>query len=98
MNTEYEIQNLKEQVANLQNTVIQMARNNTPTISKVDSTANGLSATDGQVKTNTSDIADNTDGLVDLAEVTDENVGSLVDLADIVAELDERVTALEEKE
>ena len=56
MNTEYEIQNLKEQVANLQNTVIQMARNNTPTISKVDSTANGLSATDSQVGQNTADI------------------------------------------
>ena len=56
MNTEYEIQNLKEQVANLQNTVIQMARNNTPTISKVDSTANGLSATDGVVEKNSADI------------------------------------------
>ena len=56
MNTEYEIQNLKEQVANLQNTVIQMARNNTPTISKVDSTANGLNATDTNVEKNTADI------------------------------------------
>ena len=56
MNTEYEIQNLKEQVANLQNTVIQMARNNTPTISKVDSTANGLNATDGVVEKNSADI------------------------------------------
>ena len=56
MNTEYEIQNLKEQVANLQNTVIQMARNNTPIVGKVDSTANGLSTTDGQVGQNTADI------------------------------------------
>lgn len=56
MNTEYEIQCLKDQVANLQNTVIQMARNNTPTISKVDSTANGLSATDGVVEKNSADI------------------------------------------
>ena len=56
MNTEYEIQNLKEQVANLQNTVIQMARNNTPTISKVDSTANGLVSTDVVVGKNSADI------------------------------------------
>jgi hypothetical protein len=42
MNYEYEIQNLKEKVANLQETVIQMARNNSPIVSKVDSTANAV--------------------------------------------------------
>ena len=56
MNTEYEIQNLKSQVANLQDTVIQMARNNTPIVGKVDSTANGLSTTDGNVEQNSADI------------------------------------------
>ena len=44
MNYEYEIQNLKAQVANLQQTVIQMARNNTPIVGKVDSTANQVDA------------------------------------------------------
>lgn len=42
MNVEYEIQTLKEQVANLQETVIQMAKNNTPIVDKVDSTANAV--------------------------------------------------------
>ena len=56
MNAEYEIQTLKEQVANLQETVIQMARNNTPIVGKVDSTANGLSTTDTNVEKNTADI------------------------------------------
>lgn len=44
MNYEVEIQNLKMQVANLQQTVIQMARNNTPIVGKVDSTANQVDA------------------------------------------------------
>ena len=56
MNYDLEIQNLKMQVANLQQTVIQMARNNTPIVGKVDSTANGLSTTDGYVEKNTADI------------------------------------------
>lgn len=56
MNYDLEIQNLKMQVANLQQTVIQMARNNTPIVGKVDSTANGLNTTDGNVDKNTADI------------------------------------------
>ena len=56
MNYEVEIQNLKMQVANLQQTVIQMARNNSPVVNKVDSTANGLSTTDGNVDKNSADI------------------------------------------
>lgn len=56
MNVEYEIQNLKSQVANLQQTIIQMARNNTPIVGKVDSTANGLNTTDDNVEKNSADI------------------------------------------
>ena len=56
MNYEYEIQNLKSQVANLQESLIQMARNNTPIVGKVDSTANNLVSTDGNVETNTANI------------------------------------------
>lgn len=56
MNYEYEIQNLKAQVSNLQQTVIQMARNNTPIVGKVDSTANGLDQLDPEVEQNNADI------------------------------------------
>lgn len=56
MNYEYEIDKLKKAVANLNNTVLQMAKNNTPMVSKVDSTANGLSTTDGVVDKNSADI------------------------------------------
>ena len=44
MNYEYEIQKLQSQVANLQESLIQMARNNTPIVGKVDSTANEVKA------------------------------------------------------
>lgn len=56
MNVEYEIQNLKATVENLQQTIIQMARNNTPIVGKVDSTANGLNTTDVVVGKNSADI------------------------------------------
>lgn len=56
MNYEYEIQNLKATVENLQQTIIQMARNNTPIVGKVDSTANGLNTTDVVVGKNSADI------------------------------------------
>ena len=56
MNYDYEIDKLKKAVANLNNTVLQMAKNNTPMVSKVDSTANGLSTTDGNVDKNSADI------------------------------------------
>lgn len=44
MNYDYEIQKLKTQLNSLQETVIQMARNNTKEVSKVDSTANDVKA------------------------------------------------------
>ena len=53
MNTEYEIQNLKAQVSNLQESLIQMARNNTPIVGKVDSTANQVDAITPYTETKT---------------------------------------------
>ena len=53
MNYDLEIQNLKMQVANLQQTVIQMARNNTPIVGKVDSTANQVDAITPYTETKT---------------------------------------------
>ena len=53
MNYEYEIQNLKAQVSNLQESLIQMARNNTPIVGKVDSTANQVDAITPYTETKT---------------------------------------------
>lgn len=58
MNYDLEIQNLKMQVANLQQTVIQMARNNTPIVGKVDSTANQVDAITPYTETKTAYIGD----------------------------------------
>ena len=68
MNYEYEIQNLKSQVANLQESLIQMARNNTPIVGKVDSTANQVDAITPYTDTKTAYIGD--------TEITFDNVPS----------------------
>lgn len=47
---------------------------------------------------NASGVSENSSGILDVAELSDENSSSIVDLGDFVAELDERVTALEGKE
>lgn len=47
---------------------------------------------------NKADISDNSDGIYDLADVVSEDSECIYDLADIISSLDERVSALEEKE
>ena len=56
MNIEYESKNLKMAFDNLQQNFIQAQKNNVPTISKVDDTANGLGAAEGNIDQNTADI------------------------------------------
>ena len=46
---------------------------------------------------NAEGVSENSSGILDVAELSDENSSSIIDLGDFVAELDERVTALEEK-
>lgn len=58
MNYEYEIDKLKKAVANLNNTVLQMAKNNTKEVSKTDSTANEVKAITPYTETKTSYIGD----------------------------------------
>lgn len=47
---------------------------------------------EGEIKDN---IVENAEGLVDIAELSDENSLSIAELAEAIAALDERVTALE---
>lgn len=90
---EERVQILEANFASLREAFLQSQSNQTITQGTVDESHNKIP----QVDKNTSDISDTTNGLVDLADITDDNVTGLTDLADIVAELDERVTALEEK-
>ena len=46
---------------------------------------------------NASDIADNSDGIYEIAEIVSDDSECIYDLADIINLLDERVTALEDK-
>lgn len=45
----------------------------------------------------TEGISENSDGIIDVAELSDENSGSIVELAEMIENLEERVSALEEK-
>lgn len=58
MNYEYEIDKLKKAVANLNNTVLQMAKNNTPMVSKVDNTASIVTTITPYTETKTAYIGD----------------------------------------
>ena len=90
---EERVQILEAEIKSLKDAFLQSQSNQAITQGTVDESHNKIP----QVDKNTSDISDTTNGLVDLADITDDNVTGLTDLADIVAELDERVTALEEK-
>ena len=62
MNYEYEITKLKTQLQNLQDVVLNMARNSVPTTSKVDDTANKVEQITPYTDTKTAYIGDTTCG------------------------------------
>ena len=108
MDYEKEINELKRQLGNLQNAVLQSARNQVPITGRTDEAYNKIP----QVNENTDGVQENSLGLLDLAELSDENNSAIEDvatlsdenstaiedLADLVGDLEERVAALEEKE
>ena len=107
MDYEKEINELKRQLNNLQNAVLQSAKNQVPITGKTDDAYNKIP----QVDDNTSGVSENSAGLLDVAELSDENNSAIEDvagladenstaiedLADLVGDLEERVAALEEK-
>lgn len=56
MNYEYEIQNLKKRLNNLQDSFIQAQRNQVPITGKVEDTGNGLASANDNIDQNTADI------------------------------------------
>ena len=87
MNYEHEINNLKAQVSNLSNAILQMARNNSSEVSAREDTTNGLKTTDKNVEQNSSDIEDNSLGLFDVAALADENSQAIMELAEMIADM-----------
>jgi copper chaperone CopZ len=80
MNIEYEINKIKNQLQNLQEVVLNMARNSVPTTSKVDDTANQVKAITPYTETKTAYIGD--------TEISFDNVpsGNLSVFADNISE------------
>lgn len=91
------IQDLEERVDALYNSVLQMQQNLNPVIEKTDDTTNTVSNTVPQVNTNTSGINENSEGLLDIAELADENSMAITDIADYTAKLEARIEELEGK-
>ena len=108
MDYEKEINELKRQLSALQKAFLQSERNQVPITDKTDDAYNKIP----QVDENTTGVGENQAGLLDVAELSDENntaiedLGALTDenstaiedLAALIDDLEERVTALEEKE
>ncbi len=107
MDYEKEIKQIKAQLANLQQAFINARRSNANTVERVDESHNKIP----QVDENTIGVGENSLGLLDVAELSDENNSAIEDvagladenstaiedLAELVGDLEERVTALEEK-
>lgn len=91
------IEELEERLNTFEQSLIQMGINQAPMITKVDDTANTVSNTVPQVNTNTSGINENSDGLLDIANLADENSMAITDIADYTAELEARIEELEGK-
>lgn len=91
------IQDLEERVDALYNSILQMQQNLNPVIEKADGTANTVSNTVPQVNTNTSGINENSEGLLDIADLADENSMAITDIADYTAGLEARIEELEGK-
>lgn len=108
MDYEKEINDLKNQVRDLQQALLQYTRNQQPITGKAETAYNKTP----QVDENTMGVSENSAGLLDVAELSDENntaiedLGSLTDenstaiedLAALIDDLETRVEALEEKE
>ena len=107
MDYEKEINELKRQLIMLQNSFLQMSKNQVPVTEKADNASNKIP----QVDENTTGVGENSAGLLDVAELSDENSSAIEDiaglsdenstaiedLANLVGDLEERVEALEEK-
>ena len=90
--TESRIKNLEENLSVLAGQQYARTVDNEDEIQKTDSE---LSDTNSNVSANKQSINENSDGIFDLADLSDENSASILDLADYISQLEERVTQLE---
>lgn len=88
------IQDLEERLDAFEASLLQMAQNNVPVTERADTAYNKCP----QIDRNTGGVEENSDGLIDVADLADENSSCIEELADLIEDLEERVAALEEKE
>lgn len=93
MNYEQEIKDIKQRLDNLQKSFVQAQKNQVPITNRSD-TAYGKVP---QVDSNTNGVSENSDAVIDVAALSDENSTAITDLGDYAGSLDERITELEGK-
>ena len=93
MNFNNEIESIKKRLESLQASFIQAQKNQVPITAKTDNSFRKIP----QIDNNTNGVSENSDAVIDVADLADENSGSITDLADYVASLEERIAELEGK-
>ena len=94
MDIEKEIREIKSQLNNLQRAYNQSQKNQVPITDKTDTAYNKVP----QVDENTNGVEENDSAICDIAMFSDENSSAIEELAGMIDDLEQRVTALEEKE
>ena len=89
---ELRIKNMEENMSALADKQYARTVDNEDKIQKTDS---DLLSTNRNVSDNKQSINENSDGIFDLADLSDENSASILDLADYISQLEERVSQLE---
>lgn len=89
---ELRIKNLEENMSTLASKQYARTVDNEDKIQKTDSE---LSDTNSNVSANKQSVNENSDGIFDLADLSDENSASILDLAEYISQLEERVAQLE---
>lgn len=84
---------LETRLINLENAFIQSQQNMTPVIDEVDTTSSKVETQGQTIKTNTSDISDNRQGLTETFEATLNNTDDVAINRQAIEELYEMLTA-----
>ena len=84
---------LETRLINLENAFIQSQQNMTPVIDEVDTTSSKVETQGQTIKTNSSDISDNRQGLTETFEATLNNTDDVAINRQAIEELYEMITA-----
>ena len=92
MTLEERVEILEKNYNNLTQSLVDAQRSQRPVVDKADSASNKIP----QVDANTIGVAENDSAICDVAELSDVNSTAIDDFAEMIDDLEQRVSALEE--